>query len=173
MRARIFFLAMAAVCVTAGAAVQACGGDATVAEPVDAGKDVATEKAPPAPEPDTGAPDTGPGCDTTADFTAKIPDASIADGASTSGICIGCAKANCKSDLDKCTQLCECQKAAGGALDCFFQKGSITACAGPLVGVSAQTRDIGISLFGCISTKCEAECAVNQLVPDAGDAATD
>lgn len=169
MRARIFLLAFSAASLAAGLSMEACGGESTTtAPPADAGRDVTVDSNP-APVPDTGAPDTGPGCDTNADFTTGIPDASIADGASTSGICVSCAKSKCQIALSQCNKLCECQKAARDGLDCYLKTPDIAKCAAAFAGVSQQTQGIGFNLFSCIGQQCRQECAVDVLLPDGGD----
>ena len=77
MRKRFFFLAASVSSLTAAAVGQGCGDSETTAS-ADAGQDVVA---------DVGKKDTGPvqepdsnTCDTSADLTAEIPDADIADG---------------------------------------------------------------------------------------------
>ncbi|MDF2692525.1 MAG: hypothetical protein K0S65_908 [Labilithrix sp.] len=159
MGARIFLVGTGVSLIAAAFVIQACGETepATVAPVVDSGPDVV----------DTGAPDTGPkveedsgGCDTTADFTSKIPDASIADGATTSGICLQCAHTKCGPQLDDCNTDCTCQGLAGEALDCYLKNTTNPiVCAGSFTGVDTNTQQLGLALITCISSGCKEECA--------------
>ncbi|MBX3189229.1 MAG: hypothetical protein KF819_19555 [Labilithrix sp.] len=160
MRIRVLLLVASAGVVAAGGAVQACGGTEGENTPGDAGVEAAPEAAPKDSGIDTGI-DAGPPCDTTKDFTKDIPDASIADGASTTGICVGCANTKCRSDIEACNKDCKCQEIAGEALECYATSQDILGCAGSFVTVPKATRDIGISLFQCIAAECPTECAAD------------
>jgi hypothetical protein len=169
MRIRLLLVLASVSFVTAGFTIQACGGssDETAAPAVDAGKaETAAETGPK----DTGVDvfDAAPPCDPKADFLKDIPDASIADGASTTGICVACTKAKCAPEVAKCGADCTCQKVAGDALECFATTQDILGCAGKLAGVPAATRNIGIALFGCVNQNCSIECAAASF-QDAGD----
>jgi hypothetical protein len=170
MRIRLF-LALASVSfVAVGFGIQACGGssddapsttpDANVPEtaaetgPKDAATDTATDSAPP--------------CDTKKDFLADIPDASIADGASTTGACVACVKAKCNAEVAKCAGDCICQSVAGNALDCYAKTQDILGCAGKLATVPKATQTIGIALFSCVQKDCKDECAASAFT-DGGD----
>jgi hypothetical protein len=165
MRARIFLGAGTVSFVAAAFVIQACGD---TEEPVtqstaDSGPDVVVDAGPKeaaAEEKDSAAP-----CDTSADFTKGIPDASIADGASTSGICLGCATTKCKSQVDACRESCTCQEMAGGALDCYLKNtANPLVCAAGLSGVDSETQQIGLAIIGCLNNACKEECAA----PDGG-----
>jgi hypothetical protein len=169
MRTRTFALALSVISLAAAGVLQACGGDSSSNDaPVDAGRDVA----------DTGRPDTGPleeedaaTCDLSADLTKQIVDASIADGASTMGICVGCAKAKCGEPIDDCNKNCQCQELTAAALDCYGRTGNVLACAGPFAGagVSKETQQTAFELIGCIQSSCKEECATEEFNPqDAG-----
>jgi hypothetical protein len=169
MRIR-FFLALASVSfVTMGFAIQACGGsssdtggtpEAGVAETsADTG---ATDSSLP------DAKDAAPPCDPKKDFLADIPDASIADGASTTGVCVGCIKTNCKMEVAACAADCTCQNLAGKALECYAKTQDAFGCAGQFAAVPTATRNIGIALFGCVNNQCDDECATSSF-QDAGD----
>src|SRR5690349_9969836 len=118
MRIRFFLALASASLVTAGFGIQACGGssDSTGAPTTDSGVGEAAAETGPA---DTGADvaDAALTCDHEKDFLAEIPDASVADGASTTGICVGCTKANCAAEVAKCAADCSCQGVAGKVLD--------------------------------------------------------
>jgi hypothetical protein len=161
-------VSFSAVLFGGGFAIQACGGtQSDTAAAVDSGTDVvdATVK-------DTNAPDVkdaAPPCDPNADFLKGIPDASLADGASTTGVCLGCAKSKCSTELAACSKDCSCQGIAGDAIDCYVKGGSILTCGSSFATVSASTRNIGIGVFTCINGNCATECATSSLLPsDAG-----
>lgn len=167
MRIRFLVVCVSVGLFGGGFAVQACGGtqsDSTAA--TDAGADVvdATVK-------DTNAPDvkdSAPPCDPTADFLKDIPDASLADGASTTGVCLGCAKSKCKAELAACSKDCACQDIAGEAIGCYLKGESIIKCGSQFASVPTATRNIGIAVFGCINSECPDECATSAFNPDAG-----
>lgn len=178
MRARAIFL-WSCICVLPAAVIQvACGGE-------DDGGAAKPDSGTPAPAADAAgdAPTTTPGdddddddndnCDKTADFTKNIPDASIADGASSTGACIGCANAKCATQVKACNENCICQDVADDALPCILQNaGNPIACLDVLgdaiTDKPAQNAALGI--FQCVSAQCEEECALDELLPsDAGD----
>ena len=169
MGARFFLVAGSIGLVAAAFVIQACGEtEPTPASTPDSGADVAVS--------DSGQKDTAPvdddaaTCDLSADFTKDIPDASIADGASTSGICLQCAKAKCGAQIDDCTTDCNCQEIAGEGLDCYLKNASNpTVCVGSFLGVDEKTQQIGLALLSCINSGCKDECATESFQPnDAG-----
>lgn len=163
MRSRFFFLGISTSIVLGATAFLACGGGETVSEPIDSGADVV----------DAGPKDTGPDaqdsatCDLSADFTTKIPDASIADGATTSGICMGCVNTNCRKEVAACNHDCSCQNLANNALECYIKTQKLS-CAASFAGAGSSTQKLGIALFGCVNDSCQTECAVNSFIQDAG-----
>lgn len=170
MRIRLFLSLTSVSFVVAGFGIQACGGssddttptpkpDANVAETAaETGvKDATTDTA-----------DAAPSCDPKKDFLGEIPDASIADGASSTGVCVGCVKANCQKEVSNCAADCACQGVAGSALACYAKSQDIVMCASSLLAVPAATRTIGIALFSCVQTKCKDECAAASFI-DGGD----
>lgn len=165
MRIRFFVVGISAVLFGGGFAVQACGGTQSDGDPtVDAGPDVvdATVK-------DTSVADvadSAPTCDKNANIFTGIPDASIADGGSSVGVCLGCATVKCKAEVDNCKQDCDCQGVAAKALECYAKTQSI-ACAASFQGVPKSTQQIGIALAGCVQNKCDSECQASSLL-DAG-----
>jgi hypothetical protein len=168
MRIRFLIVSFSAVLFGGGFAIQACGGtqsDSTAA--VDSGADVAD-----ATVKDTNAPDVKDAalpCDPNADFLKGIPDASLADGASTTGVCLGCAKSKCATELAACSKDCTCQGLAGDAIACYVKGGSILTCGSSFATVPTSTRNIGIGVFTCINGSCADECATSALIPsDAG-----
>lgn len=168
MRNRFLFLGLSASLAAGAAAFLACSGSTESTASEDAGADVFDS----GPR-ETGADgkDSAPPCDPTADFVKKIPDASIADGASTSGVCAGCIEARCKKELDRCNQDCACQALAQTGLACYMQNsGKPAACVAPFVSAPSTTRNIALGLVGCLSESCKTECAVDAFIGDAGDA---
>jgi len=169
MGARFFLVAGSVGLVASAFLIQACGETESTPDTAgDSGADVAVDSnvadtAPPAEE-DAAT------CDLSADLTQGIPDAAIADGASTSGLCLQCAKTKCAAQLDDCSQECACQELLTVGLDCYLKNTSNPlACAGNFTGVDQNTQQIGLALIGCISGGCKEECATESLLPnDAG-----
>lgn len=167
MRTRFFFLAASVTSIAAAAVAQGCGETETTTSPGDAGADVATDtgkrdSAPP-------AEDAEPPCDTSEDFSKDIPDAEIGDGASTTGICVGCAQKNCKTFIDDCNANCQCQELAGKALECYAKTANIIGCAGQFASgsITDETRTTAFGLFSCLNEGCKDECQTEQFA-DAG-----
>ena len=167
MRIRFFLTVLSAGLFSAGFAIQACGSTTNdAASAADSGPEAAVE----ASIKDTSvadAKDAAPPCDTTADLTTKIPDASIADGASTSGLCVGCMKRVCPQALAACNMDCTCQGLAGDALNCFVKTQAIS-CGAPFLNGGAGTLAIGKQLLGCVSGGCANECAFSAFNMDGG-----
>lgn len=117
---------------------------------------------------DAGQPE--PACDPDADLLAKVSDAAIADGASTTGVCLGCARARCPEEVADCTEECACQRIVSDAIGCYVTTQQIT-CAAELANVFVKpiTRQYALSLVGCVKSACAVECAID-AGPD-GDAA--
>ena len=139
MRIRFLLVCVSAGLIGGGFAIQACGGTEETTAVSDAGPDVTVDTG----IKDSSLPDTrdsAPECDPNRDFLKDIPDASIADGATTTGICVGCAKQKCKSDIDKCAANCKCQNIASGALDCYLKTQAIT-CGSPFFSAGTETRE--------------------------------
>lgn len=171
MRTRLYVLAGSVFSLAAAAVAQGCGDTETTDTPsADAGADVTDSG-----KKDVVVPveeDASP-CDTSADFTTEIPDAAIADGASTTGICVGCAQKNCQKYIDDCNANCECQGLAAEALECYAtSSGDIVGCLGKFASASPSkaTQQTGIGLFSCLNGSCKDECQTEALNPDAGDA---
>ena len=169
MRIRLFLALTSASFVTAGFGIQACGG--TSEEPTPVATDSAAETAADSSKRDVSEIDSSVTCEKK-DFLGEIPDASIADGASTTGICVACSKSNCSVEADKCASDCVCQDVAGKALECYAKTRDVVGCFASLAGVPRATQNIGLSLLGCIQRYCGAECATSSFT-DAGDAAAD
>ena len=170
MRLRLLVLLTAAGLLGGAFCVQACesSGDVAAGEP-DAAEGGLRESG----TPDVSEPE--PPCDRTADLFGKVHDASIGDGASTTGVCIGCAKARCDEAITKCTADCPCQGIVGRALECYLTTQQL-GCASALTSylVTSETRSNALRILGCVQSECPAECVVDGGM-DAGptDAATD
>jgi hypothetical protein len=169
MRFRFLLVCVSAGLFGGGFAIQACGSTEEASAVGDAGVEAAADARPPVDSSLPDVKDSAPACDPTRDFLKDIPDASIADGATTTGICVGCAKQKCKMDIDNCAKDCPCQNLASGALECYLKTQAIT-CGAPFFNANADTRAIGLSLVGCIQEDCKDECAADSFNPDAGDA---
>ena len=89
-------------------------------------------------------------------------DASIGDGASTTGVCISCAKARCDEAIAKCTADCPCQGIVGRALECYLTTQQL-GCASELTNylVTSATRSNALRVLGCVESECPAECVVD------------
>lgn len=169
MRARFFIVTSALALVATAFVVQACGeteptstttGTDSGADVVDSGQ---KETAPP--EQDSAT------CDLGADFSAKIPDASIADGATTSGICLGCAKSKCTDEVKACNTDCTCQELATDAVTCYLANTTNpVVCAGNFVGVDTNTQQLAFGMLNCLNESCKEECATESFQSqDAGN----
>lgn len=174
MRIRFFLTVVSASLFAAGFAVQACGSttnDAPAA--ADSGADV-FEASTPKDTSVADVADTAPPCDPNKDILSGIMDASIADGASSVGVCLGCAKSKCGMEIDACKMDCDCQGIAGGALECFAMAGGnqskLFACVGPFASAPKATQNIGIALAGCIQQDCKDECATSAFMDAGADA---
>ena len=157
MRFRLFVALVAAGTLGGAFCVQACGSSEDVtAELSDAAEDGARESG----TPDVSEPE--PPCDRTADLFARVHDASIGDGASTTGVCIGCAKAQCDQAIAKCTADCPCQGIVGRALECYLTTQQL-GCASELANylVTSETRSNALRILGCVQSECPTECVVD------------
>jgi hypothetical protein len=149
--------------VDSGAPDTSVGADTSVADtstPKDAGKD------------------TAPICDPNIDPFKNVQDASVGDAGLTTGICAGCVKAKCKSELDTCLQDCECQEPIITVLECVLKAGGVTqatltACAGGLFGAPPSVQQNGLAIAGCLQQKCQAECVPAGLLDGSVDGARD
>jgi hypothetical protein len=169
MRIRLFLAVTSIGLFGAGFAIQACGSTTNDAvATADSGPEAAVE----ASIKDTSVPDAkdaAPPCDPNKDILVGIMDASIADGASSVGLCLGCAKTKCAMQIAACTMDCDCQGIAGGALECFAKSQSF-ACAAPFSSAPKATQQIGIALAGCLQQDCPDECQTKQFMDGGADA---
>ena len=174
--------------VVAGLFAGGCGS--TESTPAaDAGRDaVVVDVTQPLPDTGPDVVDTGvTACAVDADITMiNVPDASLADGASSIGRCSSCVQTTCKMPLANCNEDCDCKSALVDFFTCYSGGGSITKCGLPLGTLGGSARTLGQALIVCIDPAlaglpapgCKDDCAVNALFPDAGktdasDAATD
>jgi hypothetical protein len=160
MGTRLVVIGVGAASAITALMIQACGDttDDNPVTPADAAVEAVADTSPPKEAAPPADPDAG--CDTAANFTNGIPDAAIADGASTSGICVGCANTQCKAEVTGCNQNCRCQNLMGEALSCYLKNPSnATACAGGFITADQTTQGLGIALLRCLQTKCDDECA--------------
>jgi len=104
-------------------------------------------------------------CDLSADFAERITDASIADGQSSTGFCLGCVVAKCTETIDTCDQTCECKAAMATALDCYAKTGSTTTCGARISDAGAAPKDLATKLFTCVNTSCQEECQITPPRP--------
>lgn len=174
MRIRAFILCGSASLLAAGLSVVACGGSEATSKPGDdAGAQSADSGNQPAADGSTDAGGDPGTCDTSKDFLADIPDASLADGASTTGACIGCLKTNCENVIQSCQVDCECRGFVGDVLDCYAkEQADFQGCA-IQVGLSKGTPSqkvmgIAMTMVACARTSCGSECAVDQVFPEDG-----
>lgn len=107
-------------------------------------------------------PDAGAACDPNADLFAKVHDAGIGDGASSTGVCLACAKRQCTTAIRTCTEHCPCQGILGRATECYLTTQKI-GCAGELASilVSPETRKDALAVLGCVQEQCPVECVVD------------
>ena len=160
-------VALASVAALGGAlAVQACSSSDPV---TDTSPDASAEgSSPEAAIVDAAPPE--PECDLDADLLAKVKDASIGDGSSTTGICLGCARKQCDKPIADCTHDCLCQSIVSDAIGCYLTTQQI-GCAAKLANylVKPVTRQYALAVLGCVQEECPVECAVDAGMPtDAG-----
>jgi hypothetical protein len=163
MRARLVLFFGATLLLPVVVAVQACG-DTEKPGPGDAGGqalEAAAEAAADAAK-----------CDLSASLTGSIPDAAIADGASTTGICLGCGNAKCANFVKQCTANCDCQRIAKDGLECYLANpanAELCVLSFGVGKVDPKVQAIGLGLGNCINTNCKSECAADAF----NDAGTD
>ena len=172
MRIRFFLFMTAVSSVSAGLAIQACGGSSDSTGTT--GGDSSTEGS--AMHPDTSVVDSSlpdvfdarPPCDPNKDILKDIPDAAIPDSSATTGTCIACVESkcmmevqNCKADCSRSTTDLGCQDLAATAISCYAQKHDFFMCAGGFVTAKSPTQGIGIALGTCVGNNCTTECGVD------------
>ena len=169
MRFRLFLALTSASFITAGLAVQACGGDTTESSPTPTAD--ATPEATTAKDTSTAdtAADSAPKCDPNKNYLGDIPDASIADGASTTSACVTCVRSFCQKEVAACGADCTCQSVATDALECF-SKTMAPSCATPFLTVPPSTQALGQKLLVCVNGGCSKECAIGSFLDAGADA---
>ena len=170
MRVRLLLAGLSLALVGFSFGVQACSSDGSAFVANDAGLDAADATTPyDAAVPDTGTDaETDAGCDTNADFTTRIPDASVPDSSTTTGLCVACANTECPTEVSNCNHSCSCQNIADKALVCYAKSGGDLFAAYTCVGSTPKDTKNPIALLGCLKSKCGEPCAIGQA--DAGDA---
>jgi hypothetical protein len=164
MRAKHWFLGIAAACVVAGLIAGGCGGSSSENAPEDAGVDVtAPVDAYVVPDVGVDAHDASTGvdaCMVDADLnTIDIPDAEIGDSGYTTDDCIACARAKCGALVLACNADCSCKSALIAFYDCIRAPGgSLSTCSAPLFAAGGNA----ISLGSCvaISPECTKACGI-------------
>lgn len=177
-RTTVGFVLVAAGLFGAMVTAQGCGGTEAVTDAGPAPADVSVaDVVVDAPVVDAAkdvAKDTAPTCDTTIDPFKNVPDASVGDSGLSTGVCVGCAKSNCKAEIDACVKDCTCQGPVIGVLECVLkQPGGVTqaallSCAGPLATAPGSVQNQGLAIAGCLQQKCAAECIPAGLDLDGG-----
>jgi hypothetical protein len=150
-------------------AVLACGGSSQVTTvPSDGGVPdgiaPAGDSAADAPG-DLDASD-GAACTIDADLeTAAPPDASLDEAGASVGTCIGCARANCGSQISTCNKDCTCNNTFNCLFNCLGGIGGTlllcyTQCGGSL-SFTGGGPESGLVL--CAARSCAPECAACSL----------
>ena len=112
-----------------------------------------------------------PPCDPDAAYLEDIPDSSIPDSGTTTGLCFGCAQSKCADVVANCGRDCTCQRLSAGAAECYVKTKQIS-CAFAFANypaVSVATRQLALALLGCVQNACMLECAFDAKSSDAGD----
>ena len=147
-------------------AVLACGGSSQVgAGASDSGSPDGTSATDSAVPVDLDAGDAGI-CTIDADLrTAAPPDAALDEAGASVGSCIGCARANCGSQISSCNGDCTCNNTFNCLFDCLGSIGGTlllcyTQCGGSL---SLNTPGPETGLVLCAARSCAAQCAACSL----------
>ena len=131
----------------------------------DAGSDVTTDVAV---DQNNGGQDTGTdakdGGGTTCIEDSSIaqlspPDAAIGEGGASVGLCLGCIKTNCNTELAACAADCPCNNGVESVLGCVLQGGALLTCGAPILGLPGNSSNLGLALGQCLGANCQAECA--------------
>jgi hypothetical protein len=166
MRVRHFVLIVSAGMAGFAFAGQGCGGtsdsgpagtdasvqDVTAADTTQPPKDTGA--------PDLGTPETAPDNCPDADLAnPNLPDASLADGATSVGECLSCVESKCQAEVTACndtTTDCSCKQLIYDFLSCVSGGKSIFSCGSSLVVGAPQTaQDLGLCVYG----NCIKDCA--------------
>ena len=150
----LFFLSSATLVVVAG--VEACtSGDPDAGDSADAAAENARDTSYAFEEAEAL-------CDPDADILNEVQDASIGDGASTTGICVACMRKTCATPLADCARDCLCQGIMRDAIGCYLETQNIV-CLGKLTSylLTNATRSKALAVAGCAQAGCPTECAVD------------
>ena len=159
MRVRHWILLGASALFISGIAASGCGGDSATPAPVDAGQETTLQDTAPPPQ-DTSTPDVGPAdaCVIDADLTQINPPDAGLEGGTSVGLCLGCIKSACGSQLSDCNKDCSCNTLIVGAFQCYEAGGSLTTCAAGIVNADPTAQALG----QCILLSCRQDCAPAQ-----------
>jgi hypothetical protein len=178
-RVRIGLVVVASALAVGMMTAQGCGGTEEVA---DASADTSVPDTSVA---DTSVPkdagkDTAPACDPNIDPFKNVQDASVGDSGLTTGLCAGCLKSKCKTEVDTCMKDCTCQEPIIAVLECVLKPGSggvsqqtLLLCASGLATAPQSVQTNGLAIAGCIQDKCAAECVPTGLLDGGFDATRD
>lgn len=180
MRARLLVVTLPLLAAGILFGLEACSSDSTTSssaptnEPAattDAGRDVFIPDA--NGKDDDEKKDSAPPCDLSGNFMNDIPDASLADGAATTGACLGCLQAKCPAPLNDCNGDCNCRDFVSEVITCYGEGEQFITCAQTTATTpTAKTQQIGLQLAICIQSSCSNECAFGAFVDAGTDAAT-
>ncbi len=160
---------------------QGCGGTEEVTDSGVADTSVADTSVPDTfvPPKDAGR-DTAPTCDPKLDPFKNVQDASVGDSGLTTGVCAGCAKTKCKSEIDTCMQDCTCQEPIVSVLECVLKPGTgglsqqtLLMCASGLGGAPQSVQINGLAIAQCLQSQCSAECVPAGLLDGGSDGSSD
>jgi hypothetical protein len=165
MKLRHWMIGVSSCLFIAGAAGAGCSSTETSNPPaVDAGKDVSVADGN-TPDVVKDAPvETGPSCQKDADFTQlPVPDASLNDGGTNTGVCVSCVRQNCNTQAQACANDCECNNFVLGFFTCVGGGGSLINCGSGLLSLPQSSRKAGQDLVTCVFGSCQSECGVPNL----------
>ena len=173
MKLRHAILALSSCMMISGFAASGCGSTQT-SNPVatDGGGDVVADNSVRDVTPDVPR-EVAPSCIKDADFTQiPIPDASLGDGGTNSGVCVSCVRSNCTSQANACAADCECNNVVLGFFTCIGSGASLTTCGTPLLSLPSGSQALGQALALCVYGNCQSECGIPNL-DGGGDARSD
>lgn len=166
MKLRHWMLAFSACLMVTGAVASGCGStETTPPATTDGGGDVSVletstkDVTPDVPQ------EVGPSCVKDADFTQfPVPDASLGDGGTNTGVCVSCVRSNCQSQANACAADCECNNAILSFFNCLGQGRALLTCLGSSQGgLSGTAQNLAIALGACVYSNCQQECGVPNL----------
>ena len=158
MRMRHFVFLASSAFVAIGLAMVGCGGSSdSTTPPPDAANDITAV--------DQSAPDVNDAanqdagsdaCEADGDLlNANVPDADLFDGGSSVGLCVGCIRSSCSTQVGACNDDCGCRSAIIDAYGCLSTNASDpTACFQNAATLPAGSRDIAVAILLCAEQKC-------------------